>query len=551
MSYLEESDDLLNSDGNGVYDISFFAASIGHTIELSRDVHERLTGQMSHLGPQWEAASSADRKAYLVELHECSHHALMYSTPAGVLLWRLNQVISRDIAWIFKKLAELGVEISELETPEAQVTDPAWQAAFASQGHGGIHARGYVLHTIRSLTDVLTLRSIMFGRGAGSTHAELTFGELAPLMERVFTYLADRCDVRFITNWKSRLPDNTLVFPPATPYNVMDIAEVHAIAAELFALRAVGDLEGFARRRHEAESGPFGAAFSTGAALTKHVNDLGLSPHQMQIAGLIACSGALDVHQEPGITYLEDELPWWRFGSDRVLHGEMVKDAAQNCLSLSSERLIGAGSNWLNIKDAKAFPAGTGPAKIDDQSFSALITSLTTLGLDLQIYELHQGLTLNWRFLLTTLIGEDASLSLLDQDRISYQEWRERLHLSISLLEYTDGLLFPATDLDKVYPPESPLRQTAVFTRFQEPVYQLLGHLLNGATARTHYAAYAGKLIPRSEVLHGKIAAAFGLAAADLICAVMAEMFETGTGVSIDAQHLTVVPKSVPRDRYI
>jgi hypothetical protein len=103
-----------------------------------------------------------------------------------------------------------------------------------------------------------------------------------------------------------------------------------------------------------------------------------------------------------------------------------------------------------------------------------------------------------------------------------------------------------------VYASDNPLRKWHMFKRFEQREYQLLAHLLNGASARTSYAAYAGKLIPRSEVLRAKIEATLGEStAADLICKLMAHMFEGGAGLSIAPEHLTVVPKTVPRDRYI
>jgi hypothetical protein len=73
-----------------------------------------------------------------------------------------------------------------------------------------------------------------------------------------------------------------------------------------------------------------------------------------------------------------------------------------------------------------------------------------------------------------------------------------------------------------------------------------------GRRARTSYAAYAGKLIPRGEVLHAKIEATLGSSqVADFICKLMAHLFEGGAGLSIAPEHLAVVPKTVPRDRYI
>ena len=553
MTSSGKSDDLLCSDGDGVYDISFFAASIGHAIGLSRDIHQRLEGQMSQLGSLWQEADGPERKAYLLELHETSHHALMYSTPAGVLLWRLNQVISRDIGWIFRKLEELGVGLAKNQTPEKVVTSPGWQAMFAANSsiHPGV--RDYVLRTIRSLTDVLLMRSIFFGRDASRRHANLTFGQLIPILERCFAYLSDRCEVRFVTDWRTRLSKKTLVFPRDKSFNVLDIAEVHAIASELFALRALGDLDGFSARRAQAEAGPFASAFAVAVAATRHVNELGLSPHQFQMAALVACSAPLDVSVETDANYVEKALPWWRFASKDVLGPDLVMDSMRQCMSLAGEKLIGAGSNWLKFLEHGPVTPSEMTPKAYSLYLEALITSLRSLGLDLQIHSLHRGLSLNWRYLLTVILESNPGFPELPGfERLSHQDWRSELQLAIPFLEYTDGLLFHGVDMDDVYAPDNPIRRLQMFQRFETREFQLLAHLLNGATARTSYAAYAGKLIPRSEVLHAKIAATLGSSnVADFICKLMAHLFEGGAGLSIASEHFSVVPPTVPRDRYI
>jgi hypothetical protein len=553
MNSPEQSDDLLCSDGDGVYDISFFAASIGHTIGQSRDVHARLEGRLTQLGPQWQATDGHGRKAYLLELHEISHHALMYSTPAGVLQWRLNQVIARDIGWIFRKLDELGISLPQPQTPEKTVTSPGWQAMFAANSsvHPGV--RAYVLRTIRSLTDLLLMRSIFFGRDAARRHTNLTFGELIPLLGRCFAYLSERCEVRFVTDWRTRLSKKTLVFPPDKSFNVMDIAEVHAIAAELFALRAFGDLEGFGARRAQAEAGPFASAFAIAVAATRHVNDLGLSPHQLQMRALVSCSSRLDVTTEDDANYLEKTLPWWRFASDDVLGPDMVMDSVRQCMSLSVEKLIDSGSNWLNFLEHGPIDGSSMTPEAYKVYLEALITSLRSLGLDLQIHSLHRGLILNWRYLLTVVLESNPGLPDPPAfKRLSDQDWRSELQLAIPFLEYTDGLLFHGIDIDEVYAPDNPLRKLHMFRRFEQREFQLVAHLLNGATARASYAAYAGKLIPRSDILRAKIEATLGSATlADFTCKLMAHLFEGGAGLSIASEHFAVVPKTVPRDRYI
>jgi hypothetical protein len=110
------------------------------------------------------------------------------------------------------------------------------------------------------------------------------------------------------------------VFPEGKRFNLVDIAEVHAIAMELFVLRAVGDVDRLHQRVERARSGPHGAALNVAIEATNEVNDLGLSPHQMQMLALIAFSSALDVPAPTTKTaYLEEVLPWWRFAAPTLV----------------------------------------------------------------------------------------------------------------------------------------------------------------------------------------------------------------------------------------
>ena len=131
MCSSDPESNVLFSGNDGVYDVSFFAASIGHTIDQSRSVFERLTGgQLSDFREAWRGMSADDRRAYLLEQHEFAHHALMFSTPAGVLNWRINQIISRDIQWILRKCADYGVSFPSGTPPRTVLSKREWQVAF-------------------------------------------------------------------------------------------------------------------------------------------------------------------------------------------------------------------------------------------------------------------------------------------------------------------------------------------------------------------------------------------------------------------------------------
>ena len=346
------------------------------------------------------------------------------------------------------------------------------------------------------MSDVIRVRSIFFDREGAATNADLIVRELIELLERTFVYLEERCEVRFVTKWKTRLPADAKIFPDGKAFNVMDIAEAHAIAGELFALRAFQDMDGFERRRRAAAAGPFGAAFSLGVAATAKANQLGLSPHQIQLMALVACSSALDVaDDEIRELVIEDALPWWRFTSPDVLQVGLFVDALRNCLTLATKPLIGAGSRWISFHDPSRDTKNE-----DDEAkakrFADLVGSVQSLSLDLQIRAIHNGAMLNTRYLMTVLAESNPTMSIAAAglERLTDGDWRRELLLTIPLIEYSDEFLFPAEDLDEVYKPGHPLRQFRLYRLLQHPGYQLLGHILNGATTRTLYAAYARRL---------------------------------------------------------
>src|SRR5260221_4297130 len=552
MSSLETS--YRSRSEGGLYDISFFAASVSHPVAVSRDVFGRLSdGMLSQFAGEWAKLGEADRQAYLLETHEMWHHALMFSTPAGVLLWRLNQVISRDISYLFQQAREMRISFPPNRSPSETLNDPGWQTEFQNRADVAAGKRAYILYIIRSLSDVIRVRSVFFDRDGAATNSHLTVRELIAVMERTFAYLEERCEVRFVKKWKTRLPADAKVFPEGKAFNVMDIAEAHAIAGELFALRAFQDMDGFERRRQAAANGPFGAAFTVGVAATASVNAVGISPHQVQLMALVACASALEVAEdETRELMVEDVLPWWRFTSPDVLKPDLFINALRNWLSLSTSPLIDAGSRWVSFRDlSRASKNEDHEAK--GKRFADLVTSLQSLSLDLQIHAIHKGAMLNVRYLMTVLAESNPKMQIPGAgfERLTDGDWRNELLLTIPLIEYSDEFLFPGQDLDDIYKPGNPLRNFRLYKLLQHPGYQLLGHILNGATTRTLYAAYARRLIPRSEVLRPKFEKLVTPDIAKSMCDIVANLFERGGATGVDLAHLNVLPEYIPAKLYI
>jgi len=542
--------DVLCSGSDGVYDVSFFAASIRHTIGRSRDVFGQLSGpSLAAFADEWMSMDDEDRQAFLLEHHEFAHHALMFSTPAGVLNWRMNQVISRDVQWVLLKCGDFGVTFPEGATPRELVATKVWQAAVKRRNDVPRGVKHQLLLTIQGLEDVLLLRSILFGPGAAARHAELTFRDLRRLLNRTFTYLEMRCDATLRKDWRTRLPPDTKVFPPGRDFNLVDIAEVHAIAMELFVLRSIGDLEGLRARAARAARGPYGSAFQIAVEATKNVNELGLSPHQMQLLALISFASGLDVAPKgSGPIYIEDALPWWRFarGAGAVTM-EIYSEALANCLALATQPLVGAGSRWLQLANVGWYSLRN-PSL---ETIGAVTQTVAALGLDRQIHAVHRGARLNWRYLATQLEASLGKRVDVHFERLSGEAWRGEIQSAVLLVEYKDGLHFDYADYQILYPEGSPYRSTVKdLDSYGSPSVQLMGQILNGALPRIMYAAYTGCAVPSLEVLKPKLSSYFE---SESTAASMVDLIRLllERGAAVADGHLTLVPESVRLERYI
>ena len=499
------------------------------------------------MGDLWRALPEEGQAAYLLEHHEFAHHALMFSTPAGVLNWRMNQVISRDIQWILLKCAETGVGFDHVCCPRDLLTTLEWQRAFKRRNDVNRATKFEVLRTIAGLEDVLLLRRILFEGGAPAHFAELTFGELCTLLRRTHAYLSDRCDVPLNRRWSTRLPPGTKVFPKGRAFNLVDIAEVHAIAMELFVLRAVGDLEGFRLRADRAHAGPYREAFGVAVDATSGANDLGMSPHQMQMMALLSFATGIDVrHGDEGPAYLEEMLPWWRFSAGEAFARDYYVDALHNCQTLCTTPLIGEGSRWIQLMDAPFMTrGGRSLARI-----AATAKTITSLGIDRQIHAIHGGASLNWRYLASQLEADGGAEFPPGFDRVDYKAWRGELQAAVLLVEYSDGIHFRAADFDELYAPGSPARRMQHLAEYEHPMLQLAGQIISGAIPRINYAAYAGHAVPRLDVLTPKLVAYLGeTETAESLIEIIATLIEGR--LAVVGEHVTLVPPMKAMHSYI
>jgi hypothetical protein len=164
---------------------------------------------------------------------------------------------------------------------------------------------------------------------------------------------------------------------------------------------------------------------------------------------------------------------------------------------------------------------------------------------------IHKGIALNVRLLLTMISDANPDFQPRDFERLSDKDWQAKQATAVPLIEYEDTFLFGGEDLNNVYVEGNPIRDFRIFRLVCHPDMQLLAHLLNGSRPRLNFAAYAGKSIPRAEVLIDKVRSFVELELRDLISQVLSFTPQGEHCVGIDSVHLNFEPVCFSSNNYI
>jgi hypothetical protein len=480
---------------------------------------------LSERRPEWDAMGPLNRKAFLLEKHEVAHHALMFSTPAGALIWRINQVISRDAGFLLRCCNELGIAFEGLESPAEIFRAPLWQQQFldASTSNENFLRRAYCLKTFSAMERLVQFRSILIGKSVRQEYVDFTVGDFLALVNFCYAYLQDRCDCPFVTIWKSRRSNNEKLFQANGCYNINDIAECHAISTELFVLRALNDVDSLKERAERVRVGPYNVAFEKTLETTATEDQFGFSPFYIQICALMSLCGDIDTVDinSSKERYIEDEFPWQRFSEWTLSNTRILVSSLQNLVGWCHRPLFGQGSKWIRFADWEPLNS------LDN--LQNYFSSLASLGLDLQIYSMHKGAALNYRFLFTALAESAPPQNEIPIAKLTNQEWLSETSLAIPLIEYDNGIFFPGLDLDEIYKQDHPIRKMRAFRLMIEPGLQLIAFIVNGTSTRNQFAQFYGRQIPKLDVLRGKLSEHFtapGLA--DSVCDILKNAHERG-----------------------
>lgn len=521
---LHPDHDVLSSDGDGSYDVSFFAASVAHSIGTSRRVFEVMSGGMlSQRKSQWNGLNDEDKFAYLLETHEMAHHGLFFSTTAGSILWRLNQVISRDCGYIMHVCDERNITFDSPGIPRESLKSPTWRQRFLAGADSREEEtrRAYCLNVFDALEKTIRFKSILISKKPDTS---VTVGEFLELANFVYAYLEDRCEQPFVTAWKSKRPAGDALFENGHVYNLNDIAECQAISSELHQLRALDDLKRFSQRVATASKGPYGTAFDVGRIFARTQDKFCFSPHYMSVNALTALCGAIDTVSPEASRerYIEDEFPWFRFRLWADGQGDLFRTSLENLIDWTQQPLIGQGANWLTFFEWDRVEG------ID--RVSKYLASVASLGLDMQMYSMHQGAMLNIRFLATALADALPGGKRPPGADLSPDDWMNQTRLAIHMIEYDDGLHFNGLDLDELYPTDHPARQLTTFSLMQSPEFQFLAHIINGTSARNQFARFYWRQVPKLDIIRPKLDKHFGAdSMADELCDMLKNVYERGT----------------------
>jgi hypothetical protein len=475
----------------GTYGSSFFGYSVTHTIAESRRVLSALNGNYVKNKAVWKNTSAQDKRLFLLEQHESAHHHLLASTPCGLLLWRLNQVISRDISWAKRKIAPYGVTPQPYAIPRNFYQKPEFFEKLVDNGCSKDIA-DFICHVYGNVENSLIVRDIFFGAKSpcNKDYPSLTLGELSDRLNKAFEWMSQCCAIPWSRQWKVKGNRDALVFSNDCPINAHDIAEAHAVAHELSAIRSFGDKIGFNHRYNTVFGTAYEAGLEVGRRDLPKAEDVEFSPSILRHRGLLAFCTCIDLTVAQGSRedlFIEDHLPWLQFERYEIFAGESLQKAMETLNDLVTNSVYSPDSKWAVLKNMN-----------HDTGIEGFASNMHWLGLDLQVHAFHRNAKTNLSYLLSYVKKEDFAY-----DQVSNQAIDNNY-----LIEYSDQLLTMTVDLKNIYGKNWVQLIDLGFEKINNFGMQILCHLLNGATSRNTIAHFLRQQIPSPEIIAPKIATA-------------------------------------------
>lgn len=482
------------SDGYGRYQINAFAASIDHPIDYSKEVFSKFSGgYTSEFSVEWSNSTDEEKAAFLTEHHEIAHHSLLHSTSVGILLWRINQIIFRDIHFLSDKLQENNVVIPHGSVPRVWLKGRCLSSEFSDPRLGE-----YCEAVVNAIEDLTKLKEILFHPAASTKYSDYTLTQFSELMNRCFEYIAARCGLPWNGNWCTELPPSTKLFNEELSFNARDMFEVHAIARELWIMRAFNDFAGLSQRI-ESACDLYGDCFTFISENFEKDDEVGFYINPIQEVVLLACSSGLDITacDSSGMLRVEDHIPWWRLKrllktdeeiNSPSINGEYFILSLQHCGRLSESPIHTQNSNWTEFH-----------ARVGDMNIEKEIKSVISLGTDVLIHFLKNGVSYNANYLANTLENGPTDEG--------YRKWYDSLYRNICLIEYEDEVWFNSLDSYADAFESFPIMQlnSDGFSYLTAPYMPIIGIVLVSTLVNSAICAYEGNFSPKVQSIVKKL----------------------------------------------
>lgn len=490
---------------------------VTHTIDQSRSVYQKLSGPTYHSNVHnWKGLSAEEKSQYLIEEHEIAHHLLLSSTAAGMLEWRIAEVLHRDLDWLAREYRALGLvtptNCNLVDWLKKQGGDQCvYDALIARDGPEAELRIRYHNTVVDAIKDAVLLEDTLYGYADGP-HVEMTRRQFCDLFNRWNSWASKRSGLsialeEYPTEERARDADHILPITTNDPeaqlfpefsFNVSELIEAHATCQELWILEQHGDVEGAKDRLQERLQSPQGNALR---ALMKRVPSdrwqLRFSPPQAMLAVTRLLNTRLDIAflKSRQDCTLEEILPWLvidRTEDLRIVSSEDLIQVCEDLTRVQSNPIIGPHSQWV------LFPLIDGSLRtyledLGDEGAGAFFKGLASLDVNRAIYTFKKAFRLSVSvFAAQTQDGSDAERA--------YGAWAESVRGLLTLIEYSDGALILGDGLF-----ESAEVLDSRVALFKDPRVGLVGSILGSSQYHLARAYWYGSYLPHPEILFHKI----------------------------------------------
>lgn len=183
----------------------------------------------------WEEKNNNEKEIILTDLHELDHFCHLVSSPFGVLLFRIQHVLVRDVAFLADLFNKVGIQIDNTGQPLVDwlIEKGLKKYKEKSRKKDELIIKYILIEIVPGIRCLMDLFQLLTADSLPKKFEELTVQDFCSLLNNAYGYLRRRNDIDidygelgstekkwddigFI--WDSKLPPNTKVFDKKLPF---------------------------------------------------------------------------------------------------------------------------------------------------------------------------------------------------------------------------------------------------------------------------------------------------------------------------------------------